>query len=509
MVTTVSPEKKEKIRQLLIQGETWDEITNKTGAGKSTIQKVFQELKDEHGQDIEDVIDTIKDLKKSGLSVNNVVAGARVYSVISKMEIDDEQFHRFASDVYKECAAIDLTPSKLVEISTSIIKLQSESKIDIEKLVPRIHELSEQKKDLEVDISTLEEKKKKAAQQTNEILAKAKLTESTLEEYRTTKEELESHGANFEQLGKLANMLKNSSGYDFTIQEIMPKLQKGETLEVQIQDLQEQNKAQETKLKSLQQNMAQAKQSYDITSKKLDESRIQYEHLENTIKIIGQLQKNGISPLNIIQWNNIIKTSNIPAYNLEKELIQYSGLKNAISDLEKNSDKLKNEEAGLESSIKTLTQQKQEIESSIQQTRETAIKTIEQTKLDAEQLMSSLQQEIKSSIESLQAESSKNITNTATTAQTGLQNIVASLDGTIAEISRYSESFGKLQSLRPLFEVMAGKVESSPLEIYLATGMYLGNFLKWLDPNKRSITICTKNLRQEITKEAKLLAGTR
>lgn len=504
MVIKVSPEKKEKIRQLLIHGETWDMIVQKTGVGKSTIQEIFQELEDEHGHDIKDVIDTIKDLKKSGLSVGNVVAGARVYSVISKMEIDDEQFHRFASDVYKECTAIDLTPSKLVEISTNIIKLQSESKIGIEKLVPYIHDLQEQEKDLEVQISTLEEKKKKTVQESNDILARAKLTESTLEEYRATKEELENHGANFEQLGKLANMLKNSSKYDFTIKDIIDKLQKEETLEEQIQDLQEQNKALEAKLQSRQQDLKQVEHSYDITSKKLDESNIRYGHLEKTIKIIGELQRNGIGPLIIIQWNNIISSSNVPAYNLEEELIQYSGLKNAISYLQTNSDKLKNEKAGLDSSIKTLKQEKEEIVSSIQQTQEAAIKTIEQTKSDAEQLISSLEKETKSSMESLQAESSKQITNTAVTAKTDLQNIVNSLDGTIAEISRCSESFGKLTSLRPLFEVMAQK-RGDKLEVYYATDIYLQQFLKWMDTSNSYIKDYVSKLRSEILKEVNLL----
>ena len=173
--------------------------------------------------------------------------------------------------------------------------------------------------------------------------------------------------------------------------------------------------------------------------------------------------------------------------------------------MEKDSDKLGTEKAGLESAIKTLTQQKEEIASSIQQTRESAISTIEQTKSDAKELLSSLQQEIKSSVESLQAESSRNITNTAATAQVGLQNIVTALDDKIAEISRYSESFGKLQSLKPLFDIMAGKKESAPLEIYLATSSYLENFLKWLDPDKRIIARYTNSLVREILNEARLL----
>ncbi len=76
LVVKVPPEKKEKIRQLLVQGETWDEIAQKTGVGKSTIREMSQELEDEYDQDIKDVIDTVKAFKKSGLSVGNVVAGA-------------------------------------------------------------------------------------------------------------------------------------------------------------------------------------------------------------------------------------------------------------------------------------------------------------------------------------------------------------------------------------------------------------------------------------------------
>ena len=288
MVTKVSPEKKEKIRQLYIQGEPWSTIEQKTSAGRSTIQGVIEELEDIHGKDIHDVIDTIKDLKKSGLSTSNVVAGARVYSVLSKMNLDDEQFHKFALNVYKECKAIDLVPSKLVEVSTSIIALQSDSKIDIEKLVPHFQELVKQKKSLEVQISDLEEKTKKAIQETKDILATEDITGSTLEEYRAIKGELEKYGASFDQLERLANMLKNSSGYDFTIEEIMSKLQEAYTLETQIHGLQEQSKALETNLNSLKQNIEQAKQRYDITTKKLGESKILYGNLENTIKIIVQ-----------------------------------------------------------------------------------------------------------------------------------------------------------------------------------------------------------------------------
>lgn len=509
MVTKISPEKKEKILQLLIEGKSWSIIEEKTGAGKSTIQKISKELEDKYGHDVKDAIDTIKALKKSGLSVNNVVAGARVYSILSTMSLDDEQFYKFVSNVYKECKAIDLIPSKLVEVSSNVIQLQSESKINIEKLVPYIHELIEQKKNLELDISKLDEKKKNRVQETNEILTNAKVIESTLEEYCTIKEELKGYGADFDQMPKLANMLKNSSGYDYTIKEIVDKLQKQETLEAQIKGLQEQKKALETTVQSLQQNLKQAEQNYDTTSKKLDESKILYGHLENTIKIIHNLEKNGINPLHISQWSSIIGSSNVPAYNLEVELVKYSGLKSTISYLETKSNNLKNEKAGLESCIKTLTQQQEEIASSIWQTKEAAIKTIEKTKSDAEHLISSFQKEAQSSMELLQAESSRNITNTAAAAQDGLQRIVTSLDDKIAEISRYSKSFGKLQSLRPLFDIMAGKKDGDPLEIYLAASSYLGNFLKWLGPEQRSIILYAKNLIQAIEREARILKNTR
>lgn len=57
-------------------------------------------------------------------------------------------------------------------------------------------------------------------------------------------------------------------------------------------------------------------------------------------------------------------------------------------------------------------------------------------------------------------------------------------------------------------EIMAGKKEGDPLEIYFTTDVYLGNFLKWLDPSKRSIILYAKNLREAIAREEKLLANT-
>ncbi len=427
------------------------------------------------------------------------------------MKIDDEQFHRFASDVYKECAAIDLEPSRLVEISGDVLKLQSESKIEVDKLVPHLQSLLEQKKGLEGEISLLNKEKKKAAQEREDSLSKAKLTESLLEEYRTTKEELENHDVNFEDLGNLANILKNLSEHDFAIKEIIDKLQNEETLEVQIQGLQEQNKALEIKLQSRQQDLKQVKDNYDMISKKLNESKIKYGYLENTIKIIEELQRNGIAPLNILQWNNILISSKTPAYNLEEELRQYSGLKNVISNLQTNSDKLKNEKTGLESRIQTLKKEKEEIVSSIEQTKETAIKTIEETKSKAEELISSLQSETKSSMESLRAESSKQITNTAATAQVNLQNIVTSLDGTIAEISRTSQKFGEYRMLSPLFGIIAGD-NVNPSDGYVSMDTLLNRFLRWTELQgikNQNLQSYVKNLRAEINKEWEKVAKPR
>lgn len=428
------------------------------------------------------------------------MAGSRVHSLLSRIGISDEEFYRFASDAYKGCKQTDLKPSELVEIAKAIFEIQSESGVQVQDLPSQCKDLQAKKEDLKGEVLRLEEQKQKARKEMEDELVTAKLTKERIKDYVLTKESLEKLGVGLDDLDKLATMLQNSSGYDFEIKDIIDKLQKGETIEEQIKALQEQNKALENTLESLNHKLKEAGNNYDMTSKKLEDAKIKYGHLENTIKIIEELQRKGIGPLNIAQWNDILVSSNTPAYNFEEELRQYSGLKKVISNLQTNSDKLKTEKAGLESRIEILKKEKEEIVSSIEQTKESALKSIEEVKQRATSYLGELEKKTGASMDSLRSQSSDTIKELAANTQGDLKNIVASFDNTITEISRYSETFGKLVSLRPLFEIMTGQ-KGNPYEIYLATDVYLQQFLMWLGPSKTSMKMYVKNLREEIAGE--------
>ena len=206
----------------------------------------------------------------------------------------------------------------------------------------------------------------------------------------------------------------------------------------------------------------------DSLELKLENLKLKYKQMTDAIHIVEQLEKEGISPKLIACWNRILTLSNVTPENLEQELRIYGDLNKGITKTKQQINRMQKEERSLESVIKTLANQKEELEASIRHTKEF---TIRQLKEVGEEAKNSIQTVTKSTADSIAVVTSD--------AKKDLENIISSLDSIVTEVSKASEDFGRLEALKPIHRIIS-ECKGEKHEVYPAILVLLHRFGIWL-----------------------------
>lgn len=249
MNTSISLETKQEIIRHYLYGLTTPENGTKTGVSIGTVSNVIGSLKMELGEkEVQAIRDFSVALKKLGITASQAFTGAKIFSVISKSDLDEDELQGLITYTIEYAKSHEISLSDLIQNSKKILELQQKSDIPLGDVPAKYQELLEEKESIKEEILDLSNKKQSAEQNIKKALDKNDLTEKTIQDFVYVKTELEKHNLGLGDMEKLVTVLKNSSDANYDTDKIIGHLQKEETHESRIKTFEQRDEKIQTQI---------------------------------------------------------------------------------------------------------------------------------------------------------------------------------------------------------------------------------------------------------------------
>jgi len=288
-----TPQTENDVMRLILYGYSTEEVAKKCKASTGYVSGVANRLKEQLGnQEVSAIRELSRGFRKLGLSAANAFEGGRIFSMIKNSEIDIDELPEFLKEVLQKSKNENIDPSKLVYLCKSITQLQAKSNVPLEELIDEVARLTDKKAELEKGVSQYEEEANKAKMDADKLLTEKHQTIKSLEEFESTKKELDSFDLGFNNVPKLIKVLKQAAEAGYNIDKIVKHLEKEANYEQRIEELEQQVKQQQVqetiltrKVKELSKKI-EAKKLLVINLRRLEKLGIKVEHLETLYKIV-------------------------------------------------------------------------------------------------------------------------------------------------------------------------------------------------------------------------------
>ena len=145
-----------------LSGESRKDIAIKHNMGNGTVYYIVQEWSNGIGKQQADRLREIAiKLKQNGLTVSDCAKGLRMLMMLKKYEIEDDENEErvtyFLKEIYTKCQEVGLTPQKVFDYISDILKFSSE--ISISQIPKFMKQRIEEKEKLENDVQELSKKR--------------------------------------------------------------------------------------------------------------------------------------------------------------------------------------------------------------------------------------------------------------------------------------------------------------------------------------------------------------
>ena len=209
--------------------------------GNGTVYNIVQEWSIEIGKQRADRLREIAiKLKQTGLTVIDCAKGLRMLMMLKKYEIEDNEIEErviyFLKEIYTKCQEAGLTPQKVFDYISDILKFSSE--ISISQIPPYLKKKIEEKEGLESAIQQLSKKIEELTdmqenkQQELERLSKMEeIMTKTYKTFTTAKFRLEHFGIKMDDIDMFVRSVVGMSKVNNDYVQILAKIAEHEKLE--------------------------------------------------------------------------------------------------------------------------------------------------------------------------------------------------------------------------------------------------------------------------------------
>jgi len=237
------PEVEDEVSKLFLYGYSTEEISKTCKVSTGYVSGVASKLKERLGnKEVSAIRDLCRIFKKLGISAAEAFDGARIISILEEFGANIDDFRALLTEVLQKCQKENIDPAKLAYQCRAITQIQAKTNVPLEDLPDECGRLLDAKNELEKKISLLEEEAGKANAETAKALSEKNQTKKSLEEFEQTKKELDSFELGFNNLSKLINVLKQATDEGFSTDKIIRHLEKEESYEQRIAELEQQVK---------------------------------------------------------------------------------------------------------------------------------------------------------------------------------------------------------------------------------------------------------------------------
>ena len=224
-----------------LSGESRFDIAKKHNIGNATVYNIIQEWSNGIGKQQADRLREIAiKLKQNGLTVSGCAKGLRMLMMLKKYGIEDDENEErvtyFLKEIYTKCQEVGLTPQKVFDYISDILKFSNEISIS---LIPHfMKQRIEEKKELESAVQKISTKIKELSniqeEKEQEIERLSKMEEimtQTYKMFRTAQFRLEQFGVKMDDMDMFVKSVVGMSRENYDYVQILAKIAEHEKLE--------------------------------------------------------------------------------------------------------------------------------------------------------------------------------------------------------------------------------------------------------------------------------------
>ncbi|HYB03407.1 MAG TPA: hypothetical protein VED17_03020, partial [Nitrososphaerales archaeon] len=474
------------------------------------------------------------------LELASILEGARIASTLKKFGAGTPEFEQFLNSVYSRSIEKGYTPNEIISQSSKLQALEKKYNMNFEALRSNFEELGKslavkkkEKSDLETEIA-------QAAKKKAELLGKFSLDEEKLQDYASSRQQLSTFGFDVAHLQNLRNFLVAARNENFDVREISTKLNAIGDLQLHKTKIQQEVKGIKEELDSKKKELDAIEIAAKDRIKKLEE---RFAKQKEEIDAYSELRAMGIEGKRILSWNQIIKAVNVDYGTIEGELRNQGNLKNLEDKTSAKIKELVSEEIRLGQSISELKREKENIETSIQTIKDSALNGIEELrakvlssietmKEKAETDLETTAKDSQKSLEEMKTSSEQQLKQVSETALSDMRTTVTELKSSADEFSKglkdslleaspeiknvgmaleAGEKIGKYRNIMPLLQLIDGSGTQDESEALIAMWNLSSRFNAWLENHypgeKRDISEPLMRLLESINNEIQRVGG--
>jgi outer membrane murein-binding lipoprotein Lpp len=285
------------------------------------------------------------ELRRLKMTPSDCASGCRIFNVVKKLGIGEENFKSFALQIYEICKSKGISAREIVEFSQQIISMAG--RVPISLLPEYIDAMNAEKQSLEQELKTLREDKKTALKERDDALKNSKITIDTINEYTRTKDLLVQSGLSFDdrsEINKLVKVIDSLRGCSYEPKMMTAKLFAIDNLLAKHQKLQDNVATEEQRLNEVIRYRMEGEQRLSVCQQRLG----LYYQLENL--------ECGLKELTLLR-NTIFEISS------NNDIQPLSAFKKFLKDIETQYDVKLGFEEHIEETKKSLKSKQEELHS--------------------------------------------------------------------------------------------------------------------------------------------------
>jgi hypothetical protein len=200
MPAAINEQTRKQVVQQWVSGDSRYKIAIDNDVGEGTVSGIVNDWK----RGIEDSeYESVRQLaiqsKKQGLALSDLASRFRLYNIIKKLGVNEDQIESFISNcTIRGVADSSLPPEKIVHLVNQLFNISKSESIALEKVPDCIKQKLQQKEKLEEQIKEVEA-----------VLQSKNAAIEAIDEYIHLNEELSKHSLSTKHISKLVNAIKN------------------------------------------------------------------------------------------------------------------------------------------------------------------------------------------------------------------------------------------------------------------------------------------------------------
>lgn len=257
----------EEILALLLAGHTRQEVANKTGVSKGTVQKVSELIPTRFGKKAYEIQVLFSALRKDGIDEKDLAWVKRIHGISKRLNLSEDNTWTFLEEVASK-ALNKIEPDLLVKYSKKLLMLQRQyPDVPIESLVGKLEETQKRYSIVKKENDRLVQENRKLKEKNSEELQRHDVIYDNLAEYVKIRKLLREHDIDIQKRPELlVNIIKNSIEWQEDAELILQRL-KRET------GLKESIKEKEKEIERLNHSIGQSRGELEQISQYIDSKR--------------------------------------------------------------------------------------------------------------------------------------------------------------------------------------------------------------------------------------------